>query len=104
VNFPSGSAMLTPGSEVVLLKALQALESQPSIGVEITGFTDDVGSVAQNENLSLRRAESVKSWLTRHGISGSRLTTKGKGPREPIAPNDSPAGRAKNRRIEFRVR
>lgn len=104
VNFPSGSAMLTPGSEVTLLKALQALESQPGINVEITGFTDDLGGLIQNENLSLRRAESVKSWLVRHGISASRLTTRGKGPREPIAPNDSAEGRAKNRRIEFRVK
>ena len=104
VNFPSGSAMLTPGSEVTLLKALQALQSQPGINVEITGFTDDVGNLAQNENLSFRRAESVKSWLVRHGISASRLTARGKGPREPIAPNDSPEGRAKNRRIEFRVK
>jgi outer membrane protein OmpA-like peptidoglycan-associated protein len=104
VNFPSGSSMVTPGSETVLNKAYQALQNQPGVTVEIAGYTDDVGSSAKNQELSLRRAESVKAWLVRHGIAGWRMTTVGKGPLEPIAPNDSPAGRAKNRRIEFHVK
>jgi outer membrane protein OmpA-like peptidoglycan-associated protein/opacity protein-like surface antigen len=104
VNFPSGSAMITPGSEPVLSKAYQALQNQPGVTVEIAGYTDDVGNAAKNQDLSLRRAESVKAWMVRHGIAGWRMTTVGKGPREPIAPNDSAEGRAKNRRIEFHVR
>jgi outer membrane protein OmpA-like peptidoglycan-associated protein/outer membrane protein W len=104
VNFPSGSAMLTPGSETVLNKALLALQTQQGVTVEIAGYTDDVGNAAQNQQLSLRRAESVKAWMVRHGIATWRMTTVGKGPREPIAPNDSAQGRAKNRRIEFHVK
>jgi outer membrane protein OmpA-like peptidoglycan-associated protein len=104
VNFGSGSAMLIKGSETVLEKAYVALLAQPGLTVEIAGYTDDVGVASQNELLSLRRAEAVKSWLVKKGIPSWRLTTVGKGPREPLAPNDSPEGRAKNRRIEFHVK
>jgi OOP family OmpA-OmpF porin len=92
------------GSEAVLEKAYSALFAQPGVTVEIVGYTDDIGDPAQNELLSLRRAESVKSWLVKKGIPAWRLTTVGKGPREPLAPNDTPEGRARNRRIEFRVK
>ncbi len=104
VMFASGSATLTPASEDVLERALRALQANSSVIVEIAGYTDDVGSVIQNERLSLRRAESVKAWLNRKGVASWRMTTVGKGPREPIAPNDTPAGRSKNRRIEFHVK
>jgi len=104
VTFASGSATLTPSSEDVLERALRALQINPGVIIEIAGYTDDVGSVAQNERLSLRRAESVKAWLNRKGVASWRMTTVGKGPREPIAPNDSPERRAKNRRIEFHVK
>jgi outer membrane protein OmpA-like peptidoglycan-associated protein len=104
VNFASGSATLTPGSEDVLERALRALQANPGVIVEIAGYTDDVGSLVQNERLSLRRAEAVKTWLNRKGVATWRMTTVGKGPREPIAPNDTPAQRAKNRRIEFHVK
>jgi outer membrane protein OmpA-like peptidoglycan-associated protein/outer membrane protein W len=104
VNFASGSATLTPASEDVLERALRAMQTSPEVIVEIAGYTDDVGNTLQNERLSLRRAEAVKAWLNRKGIASWRMTTAGKGPREPIAPNDSVAGRAKNRRIEFHVK
>jgi outer membrane protein OmpA-like peptidoglycan-associated protein len=104
VNFTSGSAVLVKGSEAVLEKAYAALSAQPGVTVEIVGYTDDIGNVAQNELLSLRRAESVKSWLVKRGIPAWRLSTVGKGPREPLAPNDTAEGRARNRRIEFHVK
>ncbi len=104
VTFASGSATLTPSSEDVLERALRALQGNANVIVEVAGYTDDVGSVLQNERLSLRRAEAVKMWLNRKGVATWRMTTVGKGPREPIAPNDTPAGRAKNRRIEFHVK
>jgi outer membrane protein OmpA-like peptidoglycan-associated protein/outer membrane protein W len=104
VTFASGSATLTPSSEDVLERALRALQASQEVIVEIAGYTDDVGGTLQNERLSLRRAEAVKAWLNRKGIAAWRMTTVGKGPREPIAPNDSVAGRAKNRRIEFHVK
>ncbi len=104
VNFASGSATLTPSSEDVLERALRALQANPTVIVEIAGYTDDVGSALKNEQLSLRRAEAVKAWLNRKGVATWRMTTSGRGPLEPIAPNDSAAGRAKNRRIEFHVK
>ena len=103
VNFTSGSAAITTSSERTLEKAYNALLGNPDVSVEIAGYTDNVGKPDANENLSARRAQSVKSWLVKRGISASRLTTVGKGMRDPIAPNDSPEGRAQNRRIEFHV-
>jgi outer membrane protein OmpA-like peptidoglycan-associated protein len=71
--------------------------------VEIAGYTDNVGKTEMNDNLSARRAQAVKTWLVKKGILANRLTTVGKGMRDPIAPNDTPEGRAQNRRIEFHV-
>jgi outer membrane protein OmpA-like peptidoglycan-associated protein len=103
VNFASGSATLTKSSERTLEKAYNALVGNPDILVEIAGYTDNVGKVQANENLSARRAQSVKAWLVKKGIPANRLRTVGKGMRDPIAPNDTPEGRAQNRRIEFHV-
>ena len=69
--------------------------------VEIRGYTDNTGSYQGNVNLSKRRAESVKEYLVRNGIAPYRIVTKGFGPEDPIAPNTTRDGRAKNRRIEF---
>ena len=103
VNFASGSATLAKSSEKTLEKAYNALVANSEIAVEIAGYTDNVGKPDANDNLSARRAQSVKTWLVKKGIPGTRLTTVGKGMRDPIAPNDSPDGRAQNRRIEFHV-
>jgi len=62
-----------------------------------------VGSMAHNMDLSERRTKSVRRWLMEHGIAGDRLENKGYGPTRPIAENKTPAGRAKNRRVEFRI-
>jgi outer membrane protein OmpA-like peptidoglycan-associated protein len=104
VNFATGSATLTRTSTRTLEKAFIALVTNPSVEVEIAGYTDNVGSVALNNRLSLRRAQSVKSWLVNRGIEARRMTTVGRGMRDPIARNDTPEGRAQNRRIEFHVR
>jgi outer membrane protein OmpA-like peptidoglycan-associated protein len=103
VNFATGSAVLTRESERTLEKAFVALVVNPDIRVEIAGYTDNVGSAAINERLSQRRADAVKAWLVKRGIGARRMTTVGKGMRDPIAPNDVPEGRAQNRRIEFHV-
>ena len=103
VNFASGSATLSKSSEKTLEKAYNALLTNTDVIVEIAGYTDNVGKAESNDNLSAKRAQSVKGWLVKKGIPANRLTTVGKGMRDPIAPNDSPDGRSQNRRIEFHV-
>jgi OmpA-OmpF porin, OOP family len=103
VTFRSGSATLTRESEATLERAFNALVATPDISVEIAGHTDNIGSTETNNDLSRQRAEAVKSWLVRKGIPARRLRTVGWGMRYPIAPNDTPERRARNRRIEFNV-
>lgn len=102
INFASGSAEISAGSEDVLEKALKSMKNNPAIVVEISGHTDSRSGHAYNMELSRDRAESVKSWLIANGISGSRIETVGYGPDQPIATNDTEEGRLRNRRIEFK--
>ena len=72
----------------------------PTLAAAIAGHTDADGSDSHNQDLSERRAKSVVAWLVAHGIEASRLTPVGRGESEPIADNDTSAGRALNRRVE----
>jgi|GEM_PF-1871457 len=101
VTFASGSANLTLDAQRILDQVVAILKKYSSMEVEIRGFTDNTGSYSLNVNLSQRRAESVKDYLVLNGIFPHRLKAFGFGPENPIAPNDTPEGRAKNRRIEF---
>jgi outer membrane protein OmpA-like peptidoglycan-associated protein len=101
IVFKSGKATIEPESETTLMMALSTLKDNSNIAVEIRGYTDNAGKPAANTKLSLRRAESVRSWLVAKGIDAQRLSVKGYGPKNPIADNATPEGRAKNRRIEF---
>jgi outer membrane protein OmpA-like peptidoglycan-associated protein len=92
---------IKPRSRPVLDRAVAVFLEFPSVRVEISGHTDSTGALAYNRDLSRRRAESVKRYLVEHGIDTDRIQTRGAGPDEPIDSNRSPAGRAKNRRIEF---
>ncbi len=103
VNFESNKATLTRNSETTLTLALNALVAKPDVNVLIVGHTDNIGSAAYNKTLSLRRAQAVKTWLTKKGISVKRMSVAGKGFDEPIDDNTTQEGRANNRRIEFRV-
>jgi outer membrane protein OmpA-like peptidoglycan-associated protein len=103
VNFAPGSATLTRGSRTELEDAFISLVLNPDLQIEIAGYTDNAGDPEVNRELSLRRAFTVKSWLVKLGIPGRRMTAVGMGARDPIAPNDTPEGRAQNRRIEFHV-
>ncbi len=102
ITFATGKADITPQSENTLRKALKTLQTYPDISVEISGHTDNVGSDASNQKLSERRANAVKDWLVREGINPDRITAVGYGESQPTATNDTPEGRQKNRRIEFK--
>jgi len=81
----------------------QLLVDNPNIYVEISGHTDNVGSAAVNNKLSLERAKSVVDYLIQKGIAKERLTSVGYGFDKPIAPNTTEEGRQKNRRTEFKI-
>ncbi len=101
VVFETGKSVITPSSETVLEQAYNTLAQNPEVGVEIRGYTDNAGKASTNVKLSQSRAESVMAWLIAKGISADRVTAKGYGPADPVAPNTTPEGKAKNRRIEF---
>ena len=102
VTFETNKADITPESSQVLRSALKTLTTYPEIQVEISGHTDNVGSKNSNTKLSQRRAESVRDWLIERGVDAGRIVAKGYGPESPIAPNDTPENKRKNRRIEFK--
>lgn len=101
VTFKTGSADILPASEEVLTKAFNTMKNNPTVEVEIRGYTDNTGRRSTNVKLSQKRADAVKQWLVFRGIDSTRMKAVGKGPDNPIAPNTTPEGRAKNRRIEF---
>lgn len=103
IEFESGSARITPAGIGVLDEMAAAMRTMTSHKFEIVGHTDNLGSRAYNLELSAERAASVKTYLAAKGIDGAAITTRGDGPDRPIASNASDAGRARNRRIEFRV-
>ena len=104
IQFPHDSAEITPAAAAILDKAVATLKRRSDIKVEVAAHTDSNGSDAYNQALSDRRAASVMAYFKAHGISASRLTSKGYGESQPIASNATKAGRAKNRRVELRVR
>ena len=100
---PNRDAVLAT-SFPVLTAVADALAATPSIRhVSVEGHTDDVGEEAANLALSQRRAASVVTWLTGHGIAADRLTSLGFGETRPVTPGTTPAIRAQNRRVEFRI-
>jgi len=102
IQFDVNSDRLRPESAPVLKMVAEALAAQPALKPRIEGHTDSSGDAAKNLDLSKRRAESVKNALvTGHGIAADRLTTEGLGQTKPLSPNDTPQGRANNRRVEF---
>lgn len=101
-SFDIGRANVKPEMRPVLDQFAQGLD--PAMGVRIIGHTDSTGSDAINNPLSVERAQSVRDYLVTRGISSNRIATEGTGSRQPIATNDTDAGRAKNRRVEILLR
>jgi outer membrane protein OmpA-like peptidoglycan-associated protein len=105
IHFVSGGVVLDPESEEILNELAVLLRDHPEIArVAIDGHTDDAGSEAANIALSQRRAVAVMQGLIRRGVDPRRLEARGFGPRRPLERNDTPEGRAKNRRVEFQIR
>lgn len=103
IEFESGSATLTGAGTAVLDQVLAALRQVKGKRVEVIGHTDNAGSRAGNVALSQARAEAVKAYVVARGIAADSIAVSGEGPDRPLADNSSAAGRARNRRIEFRV-
>jgi outer membrane protein OmpA-like peptidoglycan-associated protein len=104
VQFASGTSTLTKGAKTELNKAVTILTSQyPDIKVSIEGHTDNTGKPETNQKLSESRANAVKKYLVSKGVSADRLTASGFGAERPIEDNKTSAGKAKNRRVEFKL-
>jgi len=103
VFFPTNQFDLKPESQVELDKLVAFLQFNPTVKIELSGHTDNVGNPQSNIILSKNRAKSVYDYLVAHNISAERLTYKGYGQTRPIASNDNEAGRAQNRRTEMKI-
>jgi outer membrane protein OmpA-like peptidoglycan-associated protein len=103
VLFTTGRADLKPGATGNLNKLVAFLNQYPDRTAAIQGYTDSVGTQDYNQSLSERRADSVKSYLAAQGIGSIRLSASGRGQSDPVAGNDSAAGRQQNRRVEVTI-
>jgi len=103
VQFKPGSATLQPASNSLLKQVAQTLKAASTLSVEIQGHTDDTGNALTNIKLSQKRAETIRAFLVKAGVKGTRLVAKGYGPTKPQATNKTPEGREKNRRVEFLI-
>jgi outer membrane protein OmpA-like peptidoglycan-associated protein len=103
IYFDSDKTTLKSQSFVELNKVIEFLKQNETVEIEISGHTDSQGSDTYNENLSQGRSQSVVDYLASQGIDSARLTARGYGEAIPIDSNDTEAGRANNRRVEFTV-
>jgi outer membrane protein OmpA-like peptidoglycan-associated protein len=103
IFFETNKFNLLPESKAELQELINFMELNPTVAIEIDGHTDNVGEDKANQILSENRAKSVYSFLVSNKIAATRLTYKGFGKSNPIAPNTSDEGRQQNRRTEFKV-
>ena len=102
IYFESGSAELLVESEPALRLVASALNANPGWQITVEGHTDNIGSAAYNNELSLRRADAVRSALVaRYRVAANRIAAQGFGLSKPIETNATPEGRARNRRVEL---
>src|SRR5579864_58451 len=103
VLFDTGKYSLLPGAREKLAKVAGILLAYPGLNIAVGGYTDNVGSNQLNQNLSEKRAGSVRDYLVQQGVSGNSVTATGFGNSVPVASNDNAAGRQANRRVELVV-
>jgi OmpA-OmpF porin, OOP family len=104
IFFATGSAKLLAKSYKSLKEVAQILKDSSTYKIDIDGYTDITGSADKNQVLSENRANSVKQYLISNGVDESRITATGHGINDPVADNKTAAGRAKNRRVEMKLR
>ncbi|MDD5051795.1 MAG: OmpA family protein [Sulfuricurvum sp.] len=103
ITFDTGKANIKPNFNPVLSDIANVMTKYPETRIEIQGHTDNVGSDSDNLRLSELRAQSVTSALINTGVTSTRLSPVGYGESQPIATNDTPAGREANRRVEIKI-
>lgn len=103
VSFDTGRADIKANFRPVLESFAGTLNTNPGTTVTIVGHTDSTGGAAINQPLSVDRATRTRDYLTMRGVAPERIVVDGRGEREPVASNDSAAGRARNRRVEIYV-
>jgi outer membrane protein OmpA-like peptidoglycan-associated protein len=106
ISFDSGAAQLRPDAQPLLAELLRTLKDDPGFAISIEGHADssEGSDDARAEAIALRRARVVREYLVANGIAASRIEVKAYGESRPIASNDTPDGRAQNRRVEFAYR
>jgi len=103
VLFDTGSSTLKPGAREKLAKISGIVLAHPGLTLQIEGHTDSVGGDDFNQQLSERRADSVRDFLAEQGVAGSAMSARGFGKSQPVASNDTAEGRQRNRRVELVV-
>ena len=103
ISFDSGRYDIKPALQPILDRFATTLNQNPVTHVTIVGYTDNTGTDAINNPLSVNRAAATRDYLVAHGVASSRIAIDGRGSSNPIADNATPAGRAMNRRVEIFV-
>lgn len=103
ITFDAGSTVITRVDDPQMTALIELLEDYPSYRLEVTGHTDSDGADAFNMELSAKRSEAVKSWLSARGVDVARIIAKGMGETQALVSNDSPEHKAMNRRVEIKI-
>ena len=101
VLFPTGKYTLSAAAQAALSRVAYNLKQFPDTDITVVGYTDNTGTEAINQKLSMQRAQSVVNYLKQQGVAADRLKAVGEGWNDPIASNATPEGRAQNRRVEL---
>ena len=101
VLFDTGKSSLRPLAREKLAKVAGIVSGHPGLRLDVEGHTDSVGGDAYNQQLSEQRGAAVRDYLTQEGMAAASVTAKGFGKTQPVASNDTAAGRQQNRRVEL---
>jgi outer membrane protein OmpA-like peptidoglycan-associated protein len=104
VLFDFDKTAVKPDGAKILDRLVEFMKENPNRGADLEGHTDSIGADQYNLGLSEKRATAVREYLVKKGVDSKRLTTRGLGETKPIADNKTKDGRAKNRRVEIKVR